>query len=328
MSADPPEPAGAPPPPERWPSPSDPIASWPPWLPARPKFQHRYGIHLLLFGLTFFTTTFAQSIGAIWMSGGAVGIQTAFTWELFRAGLWYSIPLLTILSAHEFGHYFACRRHNVDATLPYFLPAPLPLTGTLGAVIRIKEPFPTKRALFDIGVAGPVAGFVALVPLLLWGMSMSNVAVLPSGGGVIYFGEPLLWKGLEYLLFGPIPEGSDVMLHPLGFAAWWGMLATALNLLPFGQLDGGHIMYATLGRHAARLSRATLAAVVLLTLQSASWAAMALMMIVMAFYFGFRHPRVMDEDVTLTPGRHAVAVAALIIFVLCFTPVPIQILGQ
>ena len=303
-------------------------ANWPVW-PARPKFQHRYGVHLLLFALTFFTTTFAQSIGAVWMTGGAVGVQTAFTWELFRSGLWYSLPLLTILSAHEFGHYFACRRHNVDATLPYFLPAPLPLTGTLGAVIRIKEPFPSKRALFDIGVAGPIAGFVALVPFLYWGMRLSTVAMLPAdGGGVIYFGEPLLWKVIEYGCFGAIPEGADVMVHPLGFAAWWGLLATALNLLPFGQLDGGHIMYAALGRHAALLSRGTLAVVVLLTLQSASWAAMALMMIVMAFYFGFRHPRVVNEDIMLTPARRMVAIAALLIFVLCFTPVPIQVLGQ
>jgi len=301
---------------------------WPGW-PARPKFQHRYGVHVLLFGLTFFTTTFAQSIGAIWMTGGAVGVQAAFTWELFTAGLWYSIPLLTILSAHEFGHYFACRAHNVDATLPYFLPAPLPLTGTLGAVIRIKEPFPSKRALFDIGVAGPIAGFVALVPLLYWGMQLSQVERLPAdSGGIIYFGEPLLWKALEYLTFGPVPDGSDVMVHPLGFAAWWGMLATALNLLPFGQLDGGHIMYAALGRYAARLSRVTLVAVVLLTLQSTSWAAMALMMVVMAFYFGFRHPRVVHEEITLTPARQTIAAAALVIFALCFTPVPIQILGQ
>jgi membrane-associated protease RseP (regulator of RpoE activity) len=299
---------------------------WPVW-PSRPKFQHRYGLHLTLFVLTFFTTTFAQSVGALWMSGGAVGPSQVFTWELFQRGLWYSLPLLTILSAHEFGHYFACRHHNVDATLPYFLPAPLPLTGTLGAVIRIKEPFPSKRALFDIGVAGPIAGFVALVPFLYWGMSLSEVAVLPTDGGVLYFGEPLLWKLLEFWRFGVVPEGSDVMVHPLGFAAWWGLLATALNLLPFGQLDGGHIMYATLGRHAAWLSRVTLGVVVLLTLQSASWAAMALMMIVMAFYFGFRHPRVMYEEIALSRGRVMVAIVALVIFALCFTPVPIQVLG-
>jgi membrane-associated protease RseP (regulator of RpoE activity) len=328
VSADSFEPPGEAPAPDRWPTPGESSPpGWAPW-PVRPKFQHRYGIHLLLFGLTFFTTTFAQSIGALWMTGGAIGLHTVFKWELFTAGLWYSLPLLTILSAHEFGHYFACRRHNVDATLPYFLPAPLPLTGTLGAVIRIKEPFPSKRALFDIGVAGPIAGFVALLPLLYWGMHLSAVERLPAeSGGIIYFGEPLLWKALEYVTFGPVPDGSDVMVHPLGFAAWWGMLATALNLLPFGQLDGGHIMYATLGRHAARLSRVTLVAVVLLTVQSASWAAMALMMIVMAFYFGFRHPRVVNEDITLTPARQAVAVAALIVFVLCFSPVPIQILG-
>jgi membrane-associated protease RseP (regulator of RpoE activity) len=299
---------------------------WPTW-PSRPKFQHRYGPHLVLFGLTFFTTTFAQSLGAFVMTGGQISLADAFSWEIFRHGLWYSIPLLTILSAHEFGHYFACRRHNVDATLPYFLPAPLPLTGTLGAVIRIKEPFPSKVALFDIGVAGPIAGFVALVPFLYWGMHLSEVAVIETSRGVLYFGEPLLWKVLEYWHFGPLAEGADVMVHPLGFAAWWGMLATALNLLPFGQLDGGHIMYATLGRHAAWLSRLTLLAVILLTWQSSSWAAMAVMMVVMALYFGFRHPRVLNEDLDVTGPRTLVALAAVVVFVLCFTPVPIQVLG-
>ncbi|MFO7301284.1 MAG: site-2 protease family protein [Acidobacteriota bacterium] len=300
---------------------------WIPVPPPRRRFQHRWGRHLLLFVLTFFTTTFAQAFLIFW---GTLGTGTnpflGFNADVFREGLWYSLPLLTILSAHEFGHYFACRYHRVDATLPFFIPAPLPLTGTLGAVIRIREAFPSKRALFDIGVAGPIAGFVALVPFLVWGMSMSEVARIPAGSETLYFGEPLLWKIFERLHFGTIPDGYDTMLHPTGFAAWWGMLATALNLLPFGQLDGGHIAYAALGRRASWISAATLLLVVLLNFGSSSWTFFALMLVLMALIFGFRHPRVPDEDEPLDPVRRAVAIFAAVIFILCFTPVPISII--
>lgn len=286
--------------------------------PIRRKFQHSYRRHLIFFGLTFITTT----LSAVWpalVSG--VDPALLFTWPVIQAGLWYSIPVLAILSAHEFGHYFACRYYDVDATLPYFIPAPLFLAGTLGAVIRIKEAFPSKRALFDIGVAGPIAGFVVLVPLLIWGMTMSTVGPVP--GGALYFGEPLLWKLLEWWHFGLIPDGRDVMLHPLGFAAWWGMLATALNLLPFGQLDGGHIMYASLGRRATFVSALVLVLVMVLAVFSVSWIVLAVMMAVMAALFGFRHPRVIDEHEPLDGDRQLVAVIAAIIFALCFTPVPI-----
>ena len=297
--------------------------------PPRPKFQHSYVRHLVFFGLTFVTTTFAPAFAFLYMAiGSGVNPFAMFTLPVFLAGLWYSLPLLTILSAHEFGHYFACRYHNVDCTLPYFLPAPLPLTGTLGAVIRIREPFPSKRALFDIGVAGPIAGFVMLIPFLIWGMYRSTVTVIPPGVSAIYFGEPLLWKIIERIHFGLLENGADVSLHPMGFAAWWGMLATALNLLPFGQLDGGHIVYAALGRRAAWLSAATLAIVVTLTLRSSAWVSMAVMMLVMALWFGFRHPRIIDEHEPLDARRRMIAIVALVIFVLCFTPVPIEMMGQ
>jgi membrane-associated protease RseP (regulator of RpoE activity) len=300
---------------------------WPPPPPPRRRFQHRWSRHILLFVLTFFTTTFAQGFMFLWATIGTdVNPLLGFNWEVFRAGLWYSLPLLTILSAHEFGHYFACRYHRVDATLPYFIPAPLPLTGTLGAVIRIREAFPSKKALFDIGVAGPIAGFVALLPFLILGLFMSDVGPVPQDQPSYYFGEPLLWKLLERLHYGVIPPGYDVMLEPTAFAAWWGMLATALNLLPFGQLDGGHIMYAALGRRAAWVSAGTLALVVLLNIGSASWAFFALMLVVMTLMFGFRHPRIHDEDVPLDPRRRAIAILAAIIFIICFTPVPIDLI--
>jgi membrane-associated protease RseP (regulator of RpoE activity) len=156
---------------------------------------------------------------------------------------------------------------------------------------------------------------------------MSQVLPIPSNGAYEYFGEPMLWKIFEWLHFGIIPANMDVFIHPVAFAAWFGMLATALNLLPFGQLDGGHIMYAALGRRAALISKLTLATVVLLSFIAASWILMAVMLTVMATFFGFRHPRIADEDEPLDPTRRLVAIWALIIYVLCFTPVPIDILG-
>jgi membrane-associated protease RseP (regulator of RpoE activity) len=306
--------------------------------PPRPKFRHNYRLHLILFVLTFFTTTCRESIAyclmalvAWWQTGTLPPLADAFAWPVVADGLWYSVPLLIILGAHEFGHYFACRYHNVDATLPYFIPAPVPLTGTFGAVIRIREAFPSKKALFDIGVAGPLAGFAMLVPFLVIGMTMSRVAPTPVDS--LYFGEPLIWKLAEWLFFGIrhigiVPPGEpDVALHPMAFAAWFGVLATALNLLPFGQLDGGHIAYAAFGRRANVVSLSTLGVVLALTLFSPSWFMTALLMVIMALVFGFRHPRVIDEHEPLDPTRRLVALCAFIVFILCFTPVPIEIVG-
>jgi len=301
----------------------------PPWaVPSRPpRFQHRYGKHIVLFALTLLTTSMAGGCHQLGFEAslGSLPTDASFGWPFLLGGLSYSVPLLVILGAHEFGHYFYCRIHRVDATLPYFLPAPIPLTGTLGAVIRIREAFPSKRALFDIGVAGPIAGFVALLPFLWWGTTMSGVVKFPETSEVIYFGEPLLFRAVAWLHFGTLPEGFDIVLHPMGFAAWFGMLATALNLLPFGQLDGGHIAYAVFGRRAAALSAVTLVtALLLFTFESSSWFFVALMMLAMALLLGLRHPRVLDEDTPLDTGRIAVAILALVILVICFTPVPIE----
>lgn len=303
--------------------------AWVVRVPPAPKFQHNYRLHLILFGLTFFTTTYREAVlypldvlFAWWQTGVWHNALAPFAWPYLVDGLWFSLPLLTILSAHEFGHYIACRIHNVDATLPYYLPAPISLTGTFGAVIRIREPFPSKAALFDIGVAGPIAGFVALLPFLFWGMHLSQVA--PIQADAIWFGEPLLWKAVSRLYFGVLPPGLDVYLHPVGLAAWIGMLMTALNLLPFGQLDGGHIMYAALGRWAHWCSGITLAIVVLLAYRTPSWYVTAGLMVVMAFMFGFKHPRIYDEHMPLDRRRQMFAISALVIFVLCFMPVPIS----
>ena len=242
-------------------------------------------------------------------------------------GFVYGAAVLGILGAHEAGHYVACRRYDVDATLPFFLPFPLlSISGTLGAVIKIREPFPNRKALFDIGVAGPIAGFVVLVPLLFYSMSRSTLVHVSMPPGSLSFGEPLLFRLVSWLKFGAIGDSAQLNLHPIGFAAWFGMLATAWNLLPFGQLDGGHLAYATLGDRSRYLSYATVAGSIAMCFISYSWVVMTLMMVAMMYFFGARHPRVLNEYEPLGAGRQAIAVVAVIIFVLCFTPVPIEIL--
>ena len=226
------------------------------------------------------------------------------------------------------GHYLACRYYRIDASLPYFLPAPWPImTGTLGAVIRIRERIPTKPMLFDIGAAGPIAGFVVAVPALFVGMALSRIAPIPDDFQGLSLGEPLLFQFATWLFFGEAPDGYSVNLHPVGLAAWFGLLVTAINLFPIGQLDGGHITYATLGRHSTTVTLlGTVAVIGLAVFVSTSWLFWALMMVVMLAAFGARHPQTHDEHVPLDPTRRWVAVGTLVIFVLSFTPAPIEVL--
>jgi membrane-associated protease RseP (regulator of RpoE activity) len=289
------------------------------------KFRNRMWLHVLLFLVTALFTT---AVGALHYHSFLAPFQEVplvLTWPLFWNGLWYSGTLLAILGAHEMGHYLFCRRYNVDASLPYFIPAPLPLTGTLGAVIRIREPFPTRTALFDIGIAGPLAGFFVLVPALFIGLSLSSIVPEPtSSEGLISLGEPLLFKAGTWLMFGALPEGMTVNMHPMVFAAWFGMLATALNLLPFGQLDGGHLTYATLGRYSTPLSIATVASALAMNFITTSWIFITVMMVVMLLALGPRHPRVIYEHEPLGPGRIWLAVLAVVVLAICFTPIPIE----
>ncbi len=245
-------------------------------------------------------------------------------------GFWYSGTALAILGAHEFGHYFACRYYNIDASLPFFLPIPISIFGTLGAFIRIREPIPEKRMLFDIGIAGPIAGFVVAVPALLIGIAMSrlapdyNPADLPPGFISYSLGEPLLFKAAAWLFWGTPPAGYSVNMHPIAFGAWFGLLATALNLSPIGQLDGGHISYSVLGsRGSTYVTFATVAIAIALGFYAQSWIVWSGLMVVMLVVFGPRHPRVFDEATPLDRRRLLLACFALLMFILCFTPSPI-----
>ena len=283
--------------------------------------------YLILFIATVVTTTDAGARHYLSFYVGFGGGSSPFTyWELLIGGLWYSIPILAILGCHELGHYYACRYYGVAASRPYFLPMPLLLTGTLGAFIRIRQPIPGKRELFDIGVAGPIAGFVVAVPLLFMGMYLSRIDEIPPNypGELFWLGEPLLFKLAAWLTFGHVADGFTIAMHPMAFAAWFGLLATALNLFPIGQLDGGHISYAVLGRKSSAVTLVMVACLIGLAFWSMSWLVWAGLTIIMLMVFGPHHPRTLDEHVPLDPTRKAVAVFAVIMFILCFTPAPIE----
>ena len=300
-----------------FPRPEEPVGFW------RREPKRRY---IILFVLTFICATFAGIQAPLLLVLLEPRVMVALFKEpwLLLHGLWYSVAALAILGAHEFGHYIACVRYRVNASLPYFLPMPLAF-GTLGAVIRIRQPIPGKRALFDIGIAGPLAGFALILPILFAGMLMSSVGPIPAAGEE--FGDPLLLKLTAWMVFGPIPEGHTVFMHPLGMAAWFGMLATALNLFPIGQLDGGHITYAIFGQKVATATTlvSVVALVALTVFVSKSWILWTVLTVAMIGMFGPRHPPVFDEDVPLNPGRFWLAALALVVFILSFTPSPLPL---
>ncbi len=289
-----------------------------------PPPPRRVWLHVLLFAVTLVTTTL---VGGVAFGDLPPGFKpTGFTELLFhravlRAGFAFSVPLLVILLAHEMGHYIACRYHRLDATLPFFLPVPFGI-GTLGAFIRIRTPLLNKRELFDVGASGPLAGFVVALPVLFAGIALSHpVAELPKGG-VMIFGEPLAFKALAWLVHPEVPPGGDLLLHPVGFAAWFGLLVTALNLLPFGQLDGGHITYALFGSWQRRIAWPLLAVLAVLGFWWTGWWFWAVIALVMRV----RHPWIPDEAAMLDPRRRLLGFLCIAVFLLCFTPEPIKLL--
>jgi membrane-associated protease RseP (regulator of RpoE activity) len=244
----------------------------------------------------------------------------------YLQGLWYSGTILAILGFHEMGHYVACRYYRVDATLPFFLPAPPPvLTGTFGAVIRIRSRMPSKLALFDIGIAGPIAGFLVALPTLFVGLTLSRVERLPETFEGFSLGEPLLFQWIAALLYGTVGDGFSLNLHPMGLAAWFGLIVTALNLFPIGQLDGGHIAYAVFGRRSIYVTLATAIAAVALTFTSSSYLLFTMLVVGALFLFGPHHPPTLNDEMRLPAGRMALAGFALFMLVVCFTPAPIEI---
>lgn len=246
--------------------------------------------------------------------------------KLLADGLIFSAALLAILTAHEMGHYVACRRYGVAATLPFFIPAPpLFLAGTFGAFIKIKSPIPSRRALFDIGLAGPLAGFVVAVPIALAGILSMQPSVHGGGYGIV-FNDPLLFRLLGRLLGTPLDPYAPI--NPYYMAAWIGLLVTSLNLMPVGQLDGGHGTFALFGQRAHRLiGRSAFAAMAILTVLGFVWYGSPsgfLYTVLLAVMLRIGHPQPAEME-SLGAGRTVIALVTLIVFALCFWPFPITI---
>lgn len=302
-----------------------------------------------LLNLGLFVTTLLTTFGSY--------LYSHFDGELsgtsVRESLVFSGSLLGILGAHELGHYALARRHGVDASLPWFIPSPIGL-GTFGAVIRIRGPIPTRNALLDIGAAGPLAGLLVGIPLFVYGLFHSSVAdgplppdAFPAPGSLysllrdlvlqvdssaaagdraqLLFGDSLLMRWLQSWVLGPFPDGKDLIIHPhpTVTAAWFGFLVTMLNLIPIGQLDGGHVAHAVLGAPARRVGQVMgVGMVFLCCFYSAGW---LLWLIITTQFVGFAHPEVLAPQEPVTLGRKAIAALCLVAFVLCVMPVPISI---
>jgi len=308
--------------PKEWPfGPPPPLqpGGWRPWehLQApKPPGPRRVRLQLLLFLATVATTVIAGALQQ--------GVNP-FTdpGELYR-GIPFSFTLLLILGTHEMGHYLMSRRHHLNVSLPYFIPAPpFPfIIGTLGAFIRIRSPITDKRALLDVGCSGPLTGLSVAIPVILVGLKLSEVRVVQGAAEGLVLGEPLLFQGLSWLVYGFLPDDHHIMLHPVAFAGWIGLLVTALNLIPVGQLDGGHVAYALFPESHRQISWTALTFLVLCgILLWEGWLVWA----VLLYFLGLRHPPPSNDWVPLDAPRKILGFFTVLVFALTFTPVPFKL---
>lgn len=287
-------------------------------------------LNVLLFVITVFSTLYVGITLSLSYKYADMPVENAelfrdpavvFNPEVIRLGIIYTAVLLGILLGHELGHFLTCRYYKIDATLPYFIPFPN-LIGTLGAFIKIKSPITKKQQLFDIGIAGPLTGFILSLPALVYGLSLSKVVTsFPAEAGGIMLGDSLLLRIIEGGIFQNIPPDSDIFLHPVAFAGWVGILVTSFNLFPVGQLDGGHVSYALLGPRSRNLARIFL--VIFFILGFFFWVGWFIWAFVILF-LGWRHPRIEDEAKSLSPGRRFLGYIIVLIFILSFIPDPIK----
>lgn len=278
------------------------------WKMDKPHKKFPY-INVILFVITFFTTTFAGSL----FSGKEVK-----TFSELTAGLPFSLSLLTILLFHEFGHYIMSKKYNVEASLPYFIPAPS-FIGTFGAIIKMKSLVKSKKALINIGACGPLSGFFISLPFLFYGLSHSTVTKIPENGMIL--GDSIIMKLATYIVWGKIPEGYDIVLHPTAFAAWIGLFVTAMNLIPVGQLDGGHIIYALFTKNFKKICYLSL--VVLFILAFTRWEGW-LIWAFLLFFLGKNHPPVEDINEELPMREKIIGYFSIVVFFLTFIPTPFK----
>lgn len=293
------------------------------WPLAETVERPRVLVNVVLFLLTCASTLVAGSMFSGSPTFDAFRTSPPPVW--FLSGIPFAGTLLAILGVHEFGHYFTARHYKAQVSLPYFIPAPPPLFlfGTMGAIIRMRSPARDRNSLFDIAAAGPLAGLAVAVPAVILGLSWSAVVPVPPGGHIV-FGDSLLMRLLVYLRFGAIPGGQMLFTHPLADAAWAGFLVTALNLFPVGQLDGGRIAYALVGRHHRTLGIATVVGLVAMGVltRSSNWFVWAGLVF---FLIGFHHSPPLDDLTPLSPGRRVVGLVCLLLMILLVPPIPITI---
>jgi membrane-associated protease RseP (regulator of RpoE activity) len=234
-------------------------------------------------------------------------------------GFLYSLAIMTILLAHEMGHYLMTRKYGIPSTLPFFIPIPMEPFGTFGAIIKMKGVIINKQALFDIGVAGPLSGFAVALPFIIAGILMSKVQVVIGGEHYQRLGDPLLFILMQNIFIGKIPQGFDLVLHPFAYAGWVGLFVTALNLLPVGQLDGGHVVYAVFGNKSKSVSWISIGLLAALAIfYNPGW----LTLVILLLIFGRRHPQPYDTETPLDSKRKIIACIVLVIFILSFIPAP------
>ena len=290
-----------------------------------------WAIAAALLVVTFLSTSFA----GLFYIAGDIGFVEAFIAVARNPGLLilgfpFSVPLISILLAHELGHFIVSRHYGMRCTPPFFIPAPISIVGTLGAFIKIKSSFRNKRALFDIGIAGPLAGFIFAIPALWIGIRYSEIIPkMAPGQGEMSFGEPLLFRLIGSLTLDYSPARQDMLAHPIAMAGWVGLLATSLNLLPIWQLDGGHIVYAIIGRTRQKtLSVVAVVALVLLSFlgwPTPSYLLFGVLLLIVGARTRFFHPPTLNDGDPLGRGRLFLGAIALLILILSFTPVPITI---
>ncbi|MFA4829841.1 MAG: site-2 protease family protein [Thermodesulfovibrionales bacterium] len=273
-------------------------------------------LHIILFIATFLST----------LAVGALQVQpieniTKDPSKILK-GLPFSLTLMLILLCHELSHYIASKKHHIKATLPYFIPAPT-LIGTMGAFIKMKSPITTRMALIDIGASGPIAGFIISLIATLIGLPLSQVILTKGIKGSLALGDSLLFSLLSRLILGEIPDSYDVLLHPIAFAGWIGFFVTALNLIPVGQLDGGHIAYAIMGEKHIHISKVLVPVLIVLGFFLwEGWIIWGVLLLIL----GLRHPPVLYWETPLDKNRRAIGWITAIIFIITFIPTPFKAL--
>lgn len=311
---------------------------YPEQIPIRRKQKRSILPQIILFLITVLTTLIAGAFQKVGFPSELFkNISASFTLSnIYSAlgplllylseGIPFSFTLIIILLAHEFGHYFMSRRHQVEATLPYFIPAPN-LLGTFGAFIKMRSYVKDRRALLDIGATGPLAGLILSIPAVIIGFKLSEIKLIENVPGQLSLGSSILFSLLSRISIGNIPENYNILLHPICFAGWIGLFVTSLNLLPIGQLDGGHIAYAVFGERQLKISKIVFLFLLFFGLLSwfglgwFGWFILALLLSII----GFRHPPPRDPTISLDRSRRVVGGVTLIVFFLTFIPVPFKL---